>query len=210
MYSRLVYVGRCARTDVRKPMSKRKHVAPHALPSVLGHTCKICNAIGEHLEDACPAKTLVHMPRTFRKEVHDQTVAAVRETFYTPPNFLPGGELVPLLRARADVPPELRCVACTLLAQDAVWCGCCDVVACAACLGPATEPYMCCVCHGTSPDDFHVVRALRGLATAWQRAMALCADKATFLRGVAETPPVDAAPTSKNLGRQYNPTKSRT
>ena len=164
--------------------TKRKHPGSAAPPSVQGHTCKICNVIGEHLEDACPSKSLVHLPRTFRKEVHDKTVAAVRETFYVPPNYLPGGELIPILRQRPDVPPALTCVACVKLAAEAVWCACCDVIACAACLGPATEPYVCCKCGTSFPDNFHVVTAVRALCDAWTRAMTLSADKQTFLHGV--------------------------
>ena len=177
--------------------NKRKH--PGSMPpSVHGHTCKICNVIGEHLEDACPAKSLVHLPRTFRKEVHDQTVAAVRETFFTPPNFIAGGELLCLLRERRDVPPSLACACCTKLAQQAVWCAHCDIIACAACLGPASEPYMCCRCHSSAPDNFHAVGALRKLADAWAQAMALCVDRHTVLRGVV------GGPADKTTTRQYN------
>jgi hypothetical protein len=153
-------------------------------PSLQGHTCRVCNAIGDHLEDACPSRSLVHMPRTFRKEVHERTVAEVRETFFVPPNFIPGGELYALLRARFDVPPGLRCVACALLAHDAVWCACCDVVACAACVGPATEPYVCGRCGDVGPDSFHVVSALRTLCDNWVHAMTRRVDSATFESGV--------------------------
>ena len=166
---------------------KRKHVS-NAPPSVQGHTCKICNLIGEHLEDACPSKSLVHMPRTFRKEVHDKTIVTIRETFFMPPDYLPGCELLPVLRERSDVPPELQCIACTKLVQDAIWCACCDVLACASCLGPPTEPYVCCSCRATSPDNFHVVGAVRALATAWLHALTRCADKHTFLSAKTKKP----------------------
>ena len=183
---------------------KRKHGALSASggpPSVQGHTCKICNAIGEHLEDACPAKTLVHLPRTFRKEVADKTVAAIRETFMTPPNYVPGAELVPLLRGRTDVPPELQCASCTQLAHDAIWCACCNIIACAACLGPPNEPYVCPQCADAGTDTFHVVNALRGLETAWLRAMTRFVDLHTFQAGVAVSGPAAKTPT-----RQYNAT----
>ncbi len=144
-----------------------------------GYTCPQCGQLGQHFEDRCPVKAFVGVPEVQRKAMQE---AAIEEAYgplvddATPPGFISGMELQCILQKRTDVPPYLRCAACCLLATDAVWCQQCDAIMCSTCLAPPDETWVCPVCRTYVEDNFHVVKALREMASAWMRATAMDID----------------------------------
>jgi hypothetical protein len=157
----------------------RKLGAAAAAPSVRGHTCAVCGEIGNHFEDHCPAKPLVHMPEVLRQQLREEAVVIALGSGHHPA-YLAASELVPMLRVRPDVPPCLMCMACCRLAEGAVWCRTCDAVCCSACLAPVDEPWLCPQCGSVDEDNFHVVGPVRGAIDAWLRHAAATVDAQTM------------------------------
>jgi hypothetical protein len=144
-----------------------------------GYSCNTCGALGEHTEEHCPSKRLVGIPEARRRDMQEDALVHVTGTADAtmPPYYITPHTLVPILRARLDVPSSLRCYACTLLANDAVWCGECDTVFCSTCLAPPDEAWVCSRCRNAKEYRFHVVTALREVASTWLEAMALKLDQ---------------------------------
>ena len=172
--------------------------APKRGRALAGHTCNICTTIGDHFDDDCPEKQNVGVPGVLREQAVPGSaqlggtpkVAPVasepvvgkdpRELYKTatfPWGYLPGSELMPVVSSRPDVPPSLLCAAgggefmAAHLVSDPIWCQGCDTAWCSTCLGPADEPWVCGNCHASSPDNFHIVGALRRLAQEWAQCV---------------------------------------
>ena len=158
----------------------RDHARATANPAdqLRGYTCPHCGQLGAHFEDRCPAKPFIGVPEVQRIAMQEAAVLdATGPAYYcTPPGYISGAELRCMLRARADVPPCLRCSACAHLCVDAVWCATCDAIACSGCLAPPDEAWCCPRCECTAEDNFHVVTAVRQLAEGWLAAMAVAVD----------------------------------
>lgn len=164
--------------------------------SLRGVKCKICEAIGEHFPTDCPKRNTVGTPGQLvgvgvgvgvpAPDEHPAAgLGAVHESvpfvklesvmfnaLYMdfPPDFLPSKELIELVRRRPDAPSWLRCYACMLLAQDAVWLPCCDVVACKGCVAPSSEisVWYCPKCDGPLHEDqWFGPTAIRKTIEAW-------------------------------------------
>jgi hypothetical protein len=119
-----------------------------------------------------------------------------------PADYLPAAELEVLVSRRPDVPTFLRCAACLVLADDAVWCSCCDVIACKTCVqhtvlcdgrstGFASSFGTCPVClqlFGSGDDGrpaAHAVAAVRAMIRAWKLATMEAVDKYGAMSSVA-------------------------
>ena len=164
---------------------------PRPAPRLQDYTCPTCGLIGQHFQDACPSRSLVGLPEVFRKREHDKAIAEATKTFECPPGYLTGHELLPLIRTRADVPPWLKCVSCAALVDAPVWCEQCDCIACAACMAPPDEQYVCPKCNTRKEKHFHHVGALREIAKAWIHTAVSCIDAKTWL-AAGQNPPEPA------------------
>lgn len=195
-----------------------------AASNIRGVFCSICGVYGEHTLGTCPRKTNEGCPDNLRKRLrregcdtafvdHGPTSgggsgseapprnynlpapASIRPAYCDlPDDFLPAAELEVLVSKRPDVPSFLRCYACAVLARDAMWCACCDVLACQACLpsvsatytghdddGHDVVPWWCpkcgCALRGTAADveddtassKAYVVTSVRTIIDAWMR-----------------------------------------
>ena len=151
-----------------------------------GYTCPHCGQLGQHFQEKCPIKPFIGIPEVQRKAMQEVAIleAAGPSTFdyNTPPGFISGLELQCILRTRLDVPSFLRCAVCCQLVADAVWCSTCDAVSCSACLAPPDEAWVCPGCRSCCEDNFHVVTAVRDIAAAWLKGMALEVDAKLGLR----------------------------
>jgi hypothetical protein len=164
-----------------------------------GYTCPRCMALGQHYEDKCPVRQFVGVPEARRVAIQQQSLLdamgcelptpaaesmpatrTVLETATVLPGFISGQELQCILRNRPDVPYFLRCLACTQLAQDAVWCRTCDAVACTACLAPPDERWVCPQCQSHSEDNFHIVTSIRHIIDSWIKGMVKIIDNSYF------------------------------
>ena len=117
--------------------------------------------------------------------------ASIRPAYCDLPNdFMPADELGLLVSKRPDAPLFLRCYACAVLARDAMWCACCDILACHGCLTPIGNPeedapWSCPKCNvtllcgeaaGVEVETFghtasaHAVTPIRSVIAAWTRA----------------------------------------
>lgn len=132
--------------------------------SLRGVKCNVCGALGQHYSSACPHRNQVGVPLGMQQE--DDDVQSVH-TAEIGPVFLQPGELDAIISKRPEIPTFLRCRVCYLLPEHAMWCACCDVVACEECLRPAHTDWMCPACGGTAVDNFHVVSALRSVIRTW-------------------------------------------
>lgn len=144
-----------------------------------GHSCAVCGALGEHLEDHCPSRTFVGLPEVLRKQKQAETLEAAYGTYGPhefPPWYIDGAVMVPILRTRPDVPPSLRCYVCASLATAPVWCQICDTLSCSECLAPPDAQWVCNKCGNCKENKFHVVTALRELVQEWVRSVTMLHD----------------------------------
>jgi hypothetical protein len=98
--------------------------------------------------------------------------ATIRATYCDlPDDFIPSNELDALVSKRPDAPSFLRCYACCILAVDAMWCACCDVVACKTCVYAIEKDPQCPKCGGHCDADtgVFVVTAIRVMIDAWKK-----------------------------------------
>ena len=165
--------------------------------SLKGYRCFTCGALGEHLERECPHAAKVGMPEAFRKEYDARAVLAAYKDPPFPPGYVPSGTLVPLLRARADVPRALACRVCGLLVDRPVWCAACDGASCSGCLAPdPAEPWVC-PCGNRNQCGMHLVGPLADLAQHWLQLVATWVDN-RYYRG--ETVAAGAPPEPPKRG----------
>lgn len=175
------------------PRERKSHLHPHPQPQTLrGHLCLVCNALGEHLTTACPARHSIGLPRHIEPRAH----APAHAHAHAQTSQLAPAELLTAVHANSQhlVPAALRCCGCWMLAREPVWLPCCDAVACVGCLGPIECPWTCPVCHDALHDgDVHIVGALRELAacafeTIARRVDAGAGAKAASSDAIAATP----------------------
>lgn len=142
-----------------------------------GVKCNVCGEIGQHFSSACPHR-ITGVPLGMRDETGKDALDIVAEQpRATVSDYLAPERLDALIRKRPELPPFLRCRACSLLPRDAVWCQCCDIFVCATCLGPPDEGcWMCPVCEYAHIDNFHVIAAMRAVVTAWFQSAAEVVD----------------------------------
>ena len=138
-----------------------------------GVKCNICGELGNHYASSCPLRNTVGVPVGLRKE--DGAAPAVdgdTAELDDKDVYLSRDELTTLIRKRPEVPHFLRCRACLILPNDAMWCQCCDVFVCNDCLGPPGSDWICPQCECSDVDNFHVIAAMRVLIKAWFEAQA--------------------------------------
>lgn len=182
--------------------------------SLRGVRCNVCNAWGSHDSKHCPKRNTVGVPVMLQGRggaapdtVDDEpaTTAPPPPPPFPPlavlgPQYLTPSQLATALECRADVPPELTCAACDLLAADSIWCRRCGALTCEQCLGPGGCAWQCPVCCATAVDDFAVVPALRNLAERWFVGVARIVDPYSVDSGGEEEP--DKAASSKRRRRR--------
>ena len=154
-----------------------------------GVKCNICGEIGTHYSSSCSERVNVGVPVGLRatqpQQAHQQESAAAEMPAGGPAVFekedeeeaIDPTQLEALIRKRPDLPTFLRCRACLALPAEAIWCQCCDIFVCQACLGPPPDAtWACPECEQDAVDNFHGIRAMREVITAWFQAVAVLTD----------------------------------
>ena len=150
-----------------------------------GVKCHICGEIGKHYSSTCSQRVNVGVPVGLRNtytvqpteeaQAQHEEVTVVKseaENVVAGGTFLNSQELTAIIRKSPHIPAMLRCRACLALPQDAIWCQCCDIFACADCLGPKDEAWVCPLCEEHAVDNFHVVWVVRKMIDTWFQSAA--------------------------------------
>ena len=147
-----------------------------------GIKCNICGEIGTHYASSCSERVNVGVPIGLRPQAHEGTASCAADAVLAvkaaeDEDAIDPAQLVALIRKRPDLPAFLRCRACLALPVDAVWCQCCDIFVCQDCLGPPPDAtWACPECEQDGVDNFHVIRVVREMITAWFQSVAVLID----------------------------------
>lgn len=137
-----------------------------AAASLRGIRCLVCLSLGEHKTSDCPKRSAVGIPVQLQAPPASSSPEPDHHCF-VPKDYLDRDQLVTYIVTRTDVPRELACVACDLLAVDAFYCLKCTSVICEQCLGPCATCWLCPRCCNYSTETIVIIPPLRKVIEGW-------------------------------------------